>query len=162
MNPLSWFMDNASPAGIAGSVGEQVVEGALHGVADIIKIFKLPPEQLLLAEQKFGELQASLREIALKDRDSARQREMTLKDSTPKILAFCVVGGFLTMTIALITTALFHYTVDPISAGLIGTLVGYLSAKSELILAYYFGSSAGSDKKTDLLNQRASEPPHIP
>ena len=34
---------------------------------------------------------------------------------------------------------------------LAGTLVGYLSAKAEQVLAYYFGSTKGSADKTALL-----------
>jgi hypothetical protein len=37
-----------------------------------------------------------------------------------------------------------------------GTLIGYLSAKSEQILAYYFGSSKSSDHKTELLAKAPS------
>lgn len=129
------------------------------GVTDLVKAFKLPPEQQILFEQKIAEISANtqqaLEKIAADDRQSARQREIAVHDTTPKILAFSVVGGFLSMTIALIGTALLGYKIDPVSMGLIGTLVGYLSAKSELVLAYYFGSSSGSDKKTELLSRKS-------
>ena len=34
--------------------------------------------------------------------------------------------------------------VDPTVIGLIGTLIGYVSAKADMVIAYYFGSSSGS------------------
>jgi len=42
-----------------------------------------------------------------------------------------------------------------VDGALAGTLVGYLSAKAEQVLAYYFGSTAGSARKTELLAQSA-------
>ena len=157
MSVLDW-LSSASPAGAVGTVGEKVVSGVFQGVSEIIRNFKLPPEQQLAFEQKMEELhtslQVSMAQIAEQDRDSARQREMTLKDRTPSVLAFGVVGGFLFMSCGLIVSSLMGFKVDPAAMGLIGTLVGYLSAKSELVLAYYFGSSVGSDRKTDLLNQK--------
>ena len=36
-----------------------------------------------------------------------------------------------------------------------GAVIGYLSSEAKLILAYYFSSSSGSDRKTELLAQAA-------
>lgn len=108
-------------------------------------------------EKAASELAQSLLEekkLDIQDRDSARHREMEVKDRTPAHLAYATVGGFLSMTCGLIVTALLGYTIDSAAMGLIGTLVGYLSAKSEQVLSYYFGSSSGSDKKTELLGKK--------
>lgn len=83
--------------------------------------------------------------IQLADVQSSRQRETSIKDNVNKILAYAIVGGFL----ALIGATLLGMA--KVESALAGTLVGYLSAKCEQVLAYYFGSSRGSDKKTDLL-----------
>ena len=37
------------------------------------------------------------------------------------------------------------------AGAVIGTLIGYVSAKAEQVIAYYFGSSAGSKAKTDIM-----------
>lgn len=89
-------------------------------------------------------------ELEFKDRNSARQREAAVKDSTNQILAYAVVGSF----VAVVAGTLLG--ISKVDSVLAGTLVGYLSAKAEQVLAYYFGSSAGSDKKTELL---AKAPP---
>ncbi|MDD5297647.1 MAG: hypothetical protein PHU46_12110 [Rhodocyclaceae bacterium] len=86
------------------------------------------------------------------DRDSARRRESTVQDKTNRNLAYLVVGSFL----ALVGGTLLGYS--HVESALAGTLVGYLSAKCEQIIAYYFGSSRGSDKKTDLLAQAPAIP----
>jgi len=84
-------------------------------------------------------------ELEFKDRDSARQREVQTKDYTNRVLAYTIVGSF----IAMVGAALLGYA--KVESALAGTLVGYLSAKAEQVLAYYFGSSAGSQAKTELL-----------
>ena len=97
----------------------------------------------LVRLQQSGELQELT--LSVQDRESARQREVGVKDYTNRILAFVVTGSFLAMVAC---TLLGYAHVD---GALAGTLVGYLSAKAEQVLAYYFGSSAGSAAKTELL-----------
>lgn len=85
------------------------------------------------------------KQIDNEDRKDARAREVSAKDNTTKVLAFIVVGSFVVM----VTGTLMGWAkVDSVLAG---TLVGYLSAKAEQVIAYYFGSSSGSSEKTKLL-----------
>lgn len=91
-----------------------------------------------------------LESIAEQDRDSARKREMTVQDWTPRVLAYLIVGGFMAMAYAV----LFRKTA--VDSALAGTVIGYLSAKAEQVASYYFGSSQGSDRKTELLAQAPS------
>lgn len=83
--------------------------------------------------------------IDMEDRNSARVRESSVKDSTNKTLAFVVVGSF----VAVVGFSLAGYA--KVDSALAGTLVGYLSAKAEQVIAYYFGSTSGSSEKTRLL-----------
>jgi ABC-type Fe3+-siderophore transport system permease subunit len=86
-------------------------------------------------------------ELQFKDVDSARAREAQVQDRTNRNLAYTIVGAF----IALVGATLMGVTrVDSVLAG---TLVGYLSAKCEQVLAYYFGSTRGSERKSELLAQ---------
>lgn len=129
-----------------------VSEATQDKIATAITTGQLTPEQV--GELKKLELQYleherergfKYAELEFKDRDSARVREATTKDNTNKILAFTVIGAFIAMVGA---TLLGYAKVESVLAG---TLVGYLSAKAEQVLAYYFGSSAGSAQKTALL-----------
>lgn len=123
-------------------------------IKDVIQSGKMTAEQIaqvraLELQYQNDEKERGFRyaELEFKDRDSARQREANVKDNTNKVLAFTVVGAF----IAMVTGTLLGYAkVDSVLAG---TLVGYLSAKCEQVLAYYFGSSAGSAEKSKLLAQ---------
>jgi hypothetical protein len=42
---------------------------------------------------------------------------------------------------------------DPVMIGMVGTLIGYASAKADQVVSYYFGSSAGSDRKNVLIDR---------
>ena len=88
------------------------------------------------------------------DRDSARKREMTVRDNTPRNLAYLVIVGFLVM----VACTLAGWT--KVDSALAGTLVGYVSAKCEQAFAYFFGSTHSSMEKTKLL--AASTPPGAP
>lgn len=101
----------------------------------------------LALQVRMKELDISEEQLSANDRDSARKREMAVQDKTNRNLAYIVVGAFL----ALVSSTILGYAkVDSVLAG---TLVGYLSAKCEQVLAYYFGSSKSSDRKTELLSQ---------
>jgi hypothetical protein len=119
---------------------------------------KATPEQLLAlkkAEQEFTvrmrELDIDLERIANSDRDSARSREVQTKDWMPRILAFVVVGGFM-LTVFLVLMGYVEGMKDPLMATTVGTLIGFVSAKCEQVVAYYFGSSAGSKAKDEAMS----------
>ena len=86
-------------------------------------------------------------ELEFKDRDSARSREAAVGDKTNRNLAYFIVASF----VATVGSTLAGWT--HVDSALAGTLIGYLSAKAEQILAYYFGSSKGSEEKTRMLAQ---------
>lgn len=93
-----------------------------------------------------------LEEIAAGDRDSARKREVDTHDSwTPRILAAVVVTGFFVCVYAILGGHVSDMK-DPLIAGLIGTMVGYTSAKADQVISYYFGSSASSKAKDETIS----------
>ena len=114
------------------------------------------PDQLLKlkqADQDFAvrmrELDIDLEKIAAGDRDSARRREAQVRDWMPRVLAFVVVAGFMA-TVFLVLLGLVDGMKDPLMATTVGTLIGFVSAKAEQVIAYYFGSSSSSQQKTQL------------
>lgn len=94
---------------------------------------------------RMRELDIQEEQLYATDRDSARNREVQTKDTTNTVLAYAVVGAF----IALVGGTLLGWA--KVDSALAGTLVGYLSAKCEQILAYYFGSNKNSARNTELL-----------
>jgi hypothetical protein len=123
-------------------------------VVDMLQSGQLSSEQLAAIklaeiELKKQEQEQGFRfaELDVKDRDSARRREADTKDNTNRILAFVIIAAF----IAMVGATLMGWT--KAETVLAGTLIGYLSAKAEQVLAYYFGSTSGSSRKTELLAQ---------
>ena len=131
-----------------------VPDATQEKISDILQSGNMTGEQI--AAVKVAELELKkhesdngfkFAELEVRDRESARAREATVKDTVNQVLAYTIVGAFLAMVG---TTLLGYATVDSVLAG---TLVGYLSAKCEQVLAYYFGSSKGSERKSELLSQ---------
>lgn len=109
-------------------------------------------EQMLAIKRLDGELKQQEAEMGFRyseleatDRSAARTREAQTGDKVNRNLAYLIVIAFIALTIG---TLIGWTRVDSVLAG---TLVGYLSAKCEQILAYYFGSTKGSARKTELL-----------
>ena len=126
------------------------------GVTDLVKAFKLPPEQQIQFEQKMAEmesnLQITLEKIAAEDRNSARQREMALaaagkSDSTNKYLSYLIVGVF-----GAAQYMVFTHTFPPDQAVMVARVLGTIDMALGLVLGYYFGSSASSRKKDEALH----------
>lgn len=153
--------------GPVGGMAAKVLTSALgidegSSPKQIEKALQANPEALVdlkKAEMDFDarmkELDIDVYELDQKDRDSARQREIQTKDSwTPRLIAFVVISGFFA-TVGMVMGGYVKNITDPLLAGLIGTLIGYVSAKADQVVSYYFGSSSGSKSKTDALAQAA-------
>ena len=117
-----------------------------EGVKDIIRTFKLPPEQQLQFDSKMAELQTQaeikLAELEASDRNSARQRETAIKDKTPTILAYSITIGFFSVLFYML-----NFEVPQSEREVLFVMLGSLGTAWTGIIAYYFGSSAGSAAK---------------
>ena len=147
-------------AGIAVRTISEVLLGKPDGTETELEeaAAKATPEQLLAlkkAEQEFTvrmrELDIDLERIGNSDRDSARDREVKTKDWMPRALAIVIVGGFM-LTVFLVLMGYVEGMKDPLMATTVGTLIGFVSAKCEQVVAYYFGSSAGSKAKDEAMS----------
>jgi hypothetical protein len=90
-------------------------------------------------------LDIDLVRIAEKDRESARSMQIANKSMLVPSLATIIISAFVVVTIG----TLLGYA--KIESAMAGTLIGYLSAKAELVLSFYFGSSADSESKSEMI-----------
>lgn len=114
------------------------------------------PEVLLKlkqAEQEFqatlAKLEVDLEKIAADDRASARDREKAVGSMAVNLLAGIVIVGFFA-TVGYVLSGRVGLTGE--QGVLVGTVVGYVSAKADQVVSYFFGSSHGSAQKTTAMS----------
>jgi hypothetical protein len=152
-------------AGLVGkAIGVDKVSPTADGISNAIASAFANPEQraaLIDAENKF---QLQMKELGYEsaeqlaatdaaDRASARGREIALKDKVPAVLALLVTLGFFGVLGYMLT-----HQVPPSSHDTMLLLLGSLGSAWISIISYYFGSSSGSDRKTELLAQAPPVP----
>lgn len=129
----------------------------VDGIAKIIDTFHMSPEEKVQAEQAkallaqhAAEFQAGLElqfaQLDASDRASARQRQQVVKDYVPGFLAVFVTIGFFG-----ILGAMLKWAVPDANQKVLFTMLGALGTAWIAIVGYYFGSSAGSAAKSDLI-----------
>jgi hypothetical protein len=125
-----------------------VLQGGLSSeqLQDIKKIEK--DFEIKMKELGYKNLE-ELEKIAFEDRKSAREREVQVRDNTPKILAYLVTVGFFGVLAYMIIHGL-----PPTGSEPLLIMLGSLGSAWVGVISYYFGSSSGSQMKTELLNRK--------
>lgn len=148
-------------AGMAVRTISEALLGKPDGTEDELAqaAAKATPEQLLAlkkAEQDFAvkmrELDIDLERIANADRDSARNREVKTRDWTPRLLAGLITAGYFGALFYMLRNGLPQHGGSEAMLVMLGTLGTAWGG----VVAYYFGSSAGSKEKTEAMNRMAS------
>jgi hypothetical protein len=114
-------------------------------------------EELLRLRIEENKLDLAEFELRLKDTDSAREREVQIStsDKAPllnKIVTPVLALALLGMTFFLFGVVMFdNAPVDPSRKDILIYVLGVLSTVATQVISYYFGSSAGSKAKDDML-----------
>lgn len=90
----------------------------------------------------------TLADLAVQDRQSARQMQVATKGWTAPFLALAITFGFFTVMSLVMFVPMQQAAHDATML-----LMGSLGTAWTAVVAYYFGSSASSDRKTELLAQ---------
>lgn len=130
------------------------------------QIKKATPEQLIALRNIDAGLKVQLKELDIKEQhleyqDRANARTLFTQNSTPQILlsALFVLGYFI------VTGLLSYYAVsatkdveiNPLLFGMLGTVIGVLTAAIPQILNFWFGSSKGSQDKSQMMAQQSGK-----
>tara|TARA_R110000868_G_scaffold17677_10_gene77026 strand:- start:310 stop:828 length:519 start_codon:yes stop_codon:yes gene_type:complete len=145
-------------AGMATRAISEALLGKSDGTEQELEnaVASATPEQLLAlkkAEQEFAvkmrELDIDLERISNADRDSARSREVSLRDWTPRVLAGLITVGYFGVLFWMLRFGLPNTG----SSEALLVMLGALGTAWGGVVAYYFGSSAGSKEKTEAMNR---------
>jgi hypothetical protein len=127
-------------------VNKTIAEGKL--TADQIAQIKTAEIAMAARAQEMG---LDFEKIAVDDRKSARQMQSTTQSWIPGIMAIAVTIGFFGILVGLMTE---HFK----TSDALMLMLGSLGTAWTGIIAFYFGSSAGSQKKDELLHQSSPKP----
>jgi hypothetical protein len=116
---------------------------------------QLSGDQILALKQAELDLQKhladngiQLEQISANDRDSARKREEVVKDHTPTVLAYLLTVGFFgTLSFMMLGE------IPATGHDVLLIMIGSLGTAWTGMIAYYYGSSAGSKAKDDVIGK---------
>jgi hypothetical protein len=141
-------------AGMAVSAISKAIGVDPEKVGDLISSNKLSADQIAQVKIAEIELQKQAQELGLnfeklevEDRKSAREMQATTRSMMPPILAGAVTVGFFGIMVMM-----FIGRVDSNNPAIL-MMLGSLGTAWTGIIAYYFGSSAGSQAKTEMISK---------
>lgn len=142
-------------AGMAVSAISKAIGVDEAKVGDLISNNKLTADQIAQVKLAEIELQKQAQELGLnfeklevEDRKSARDMQSATRSMMPPLLAGAVTVGFFSIMVMM-----FFNKIDSANPAIL-MMLGSLGTAWTGIIAYYFGSSAGSQAKTDLLSKK--------
>jgi len=142
-------------AGMAVSAISKAIGVEPEKVGDLISNNKLTAEQIaqvkiaeIELQKQAQELGLNFEKLAVEDRKSARDMQMATRSWVPPLLAASVTVGFFG-----ILGMMLLGKVDSNNPAIL-MMLGSLGTAWTGIIAYYFGSSAGSQAKTEMLGKK--------
>jgi hypothetical protein len=141
-------------AGMAVSAISKAIGVDPEKVGDLISSNKMSADQIAQVKIAEIELQKQAEELGLnfaklevEDRKSARDMQAATRSMMPPILAGAVTVGFFAIMVLM-----FIGRVDSNNPAIL-MMLGSLGTAWTGIIAYYFGSSAGSQAKTEMISK---------
>jgi len=129
-------------------------------VQNTINSGKMSADQIAALQQAELALKARAQEmgldfekLAVADRSSARQMQISTGSFVPPTLSIMIVVAWSAVQYFLLT-----HVIDPSMRELIARVLGTLDGALMLVLSFYFGSSSGSQAKDSLLHKSTPTP----
>jgi hypothetical protein len=103
-----------------------------------------------LAQAGFKDTE-TLASLAVQDRQGARSMQVSTRSLMPPVIGSAIILGSLGAAAAILSGHVDY--ANTTEATMVGTVIGYLFSEAKAVLSFYFGSSQGSEQKTQLLAQ---------
>ena len=140
-------------AGMAVEAISKAIGVDPSAVQDTINSGKLTAEQIasiqaaeIQLKAKAQEMNLDFEQLAVQDRKSARDMQTTTKSFIPPLLALIITLGFFGILVGMMTGKV-------TSSDALMLLLGSLGTAWTGVISFYFGSSASSQNKDQLLHQ---------
>ena len=140
-------------AGLAVEAVSKAIGVDPSAVQDTINSGKLTADQIasiqsaeIALKAKAQEMGLDFEQLAVQDRKSARDMQTTTKSFIPPLLALIITLGFFGILVGMMTGKV-------TSSDALMLLLGSLGTAWTGVISFYFGSSASSQNKDQLLHQ---------
>lgn len=140
-------------AGLAVEAVSKAIGVDPNQVQDTINSGKLTADQIaqiqaaeISLKEKAQQMGLNFEELAVQDRKSARDMQTTTKSFIPPLLALIITLGFFGILVGMMTGKV-------TSSDALMLLLGSLGTAWTGVISFYFGSSASSQNKDQLLHQ---------
>ena len=140
-------------AGLAVEAVSKAIGVDPSSVQDTINSGKLTADQIasiqsaeIALKAKAQEMNLDFEQLAVQDRKSARDMQTTTKSFIPPLLALIITLGFFGILVGMMTGKV-------TSSDALMLLLGSLGTAWTGVISFYFGSSASSQNKDQLLHQ---------
>lgn len=159
---------------LAGALGGPLASLATNAILEVFglsscasdteidaKVSQATPAQLQdlkKAEFTFIEqmrsLDVDLEKLAVSNTVSARKREVSLGDTTPRNLAWGLIALYSIVVFFVgVISIVPDIKVDPNILTLLGAVVGYIAGEVKVMTQYYYGGSVGAYQKDKMIYQ---------
>jgi hypothetical protein len=109
---------------------------------------------LAMAQAGFKDTE-TLASLAVQDRSSARNMQVSTRSLMPPIFGMAIILGSLGAAAAILAGKVEY--ANTTEATMVGTVIGYLFSEAKAVLAFYFGSTRDTEQTNELLAK--STPP---
>jgi len=138
--------------GLAYEAVSKVLGVSQDDAKTMLESNKLTSDQIAAVQQaeialkaKAQELNLDFEQLAVQDRSSARSMQVATQSFIPPFLAIGITGGFFGILYGLMYGQIQH-------APQIDIMLGSLGTAWTGVISFYYGSSAGSQKKDEMLH----------
>ena len=119
----------------------------------------LAPDQLVRLQKAEKEFALVWGRMQGEDRANVRQMQTKVRSRTVSCLSFLIVMAFVLSVAGVFWLAVRDGDgqMDPTVVAFLGGVIGYLSAKADTVVAFYFGSSSGQESQHDAFNDAMTD-----
>lgn len=114
----------------------------------------LTPDQLVELQEVDKKFAFAWRRVHADQLVNARRMQTRLRSRTVCFLSCMIVGAFVLAVAGVFCLAMRDSggQMDPTVVAFLGGVIGYLSAKADTVVAFYFGSSSGQETQHEAFN----------